>query len=52
MQFAIGAVIGVLAGGVLSYLYAQKVIADYHKAAAAVGVLFKKVEGKIAAIKL
>lgn len=44
-------IVGVLVGGLLSYLYAAKVIAEYEAAAGAVGVAFKKVEGKLLAVK-
>lgn len=50
-ELVIGLVIGTCLGGTASALYAHWAIAEYKRAAADVGVFFKTVEGKLAAIR-
>jgi hypothetical protein len=50
MHFLAGLILGTFGGGFLSYLYAQKVIADYHEAAGFVGIGFKKTGSKVVAV--
>jgi hypothetical protein len=51
MWYLIDGVVCLFAGGVLTWLYAKSVIADYEKAASAVGTFFQKLGGKVTAVK-
>jgi len=51
MGYAIAGVGGFVAGGFLVWLYKNKVISDYEKAASTAGLIFQKVSGKVTALR-
>jgi hypothetical protein len=50
-QFLYGFIAGFVAASVVIFLYHAKVIMDYQKAVSTAGLVLKKIEGKITAIR-